>query len=89
MLQPARTRGTRHYALEHRSVVLDVSTRASARDATGDFHRILGEQPVSTRASARDATCTCLPYSVGDLRFNPRVREGRDANMAMSPSGVG
>ena len=76
--QPARPRGTRPSSRASLRQT-QVSTRASARDATdchlGPFRRI----HVSTRASARDATRSSPRRLAAQSRFNPRVREGRDA----------
>ena len=69
----------------------DVSIHASARDATKNLTCFINRFFVSIHASARDAT-SCHSQQVRRFpRFNPRVREGRDALSCVSavhPIGV-
>ncbi len=62
----------------HREVHQQVSTHASARDATLRYQPKPAIRRVSTHASARDATDTAFPSPLHQHGFNPRVREGRD-----------
>ncbi len=54
--QLTRPRGTRRYNTINWRIILDVSTHASARDATDKSYKLKWIIVVSTHASARDAT---------------------------------
>ena len=59
--------------------VINVSIHASARDATVGAVTVGYGLSVSIHASARDATLLTLVDGIAYRRFNPRIREGCDA----------
>ena len=75
----SRVRGGRDARLVYKTrVEIDVSTHASAGDATGIFMFDFAAHLVSTHASAGDATSPSDAISEARRCFNSRVRGGRD-----------
>jgi len=77
--QPTPPRGRRRDGALGQTNKYDVSTHASAREATPAALRQCRRDPVSTHASAREATYQPSPQRSPAPRFNPRLRAGGDA----------